>query len=129
MRGAIESMALREIRVDDGNERLCRVLTADGEQLPGFIIADPYRAVKYGFVYAEFPGLTFAGVSANGKLYEPRLVDAIINSLDLRVGKDGEITDYENKLPMRMPTEMAIPNIRDALEDLTERNIPVADFI
>lgn len=127
----IEALDLEAIVLDDAGEE-GRVRVRGGLYLPGKIFVEPYRAVVHGFVAAEgMDGVTFAGEPIVGvaRLQEPRLVDAIARAADWRNDKDGRLVDNDWASRRKGVGEIAVPGYQDALRDLRERNIPVADFI
>lgn len=117
---------------EEGEEGRIRV--RGGLFLPGKVFISPYRAVKHGFVAVEgMDSVTFGGEPLVGtaRLQDPRIVDAVAQAADWRADTNGNlVSDIErwNLLCVKL-SEIPIPDYDDALKDLRERNISVADFI
>ncbi len=116
---ALEQLDLEAI-VEIGET--ARIRLRDGRLLPGQVFVDAYRAVKYGFVMAAgMEGVTFKGKPADGRLQEPRIVDAVARASGWRLDQNGEVVQPD--FAWRNLKRMEIPPLDEALADLRERKI------
>jgi len=79
-------------------ELSARIRLRDGRLLSGQVFVDAYRAVRYGFVMvAGMEGVTFKGKPAEGRLQEPRIVDAVARASGWRLDENGGVGHFSQR--------------------------------